>query len=55
MGSDVRKQLHFALQSASQWCEVYDNFNYKDFYWFVVDYLEGDSVDAEELLDWWNK
>ncbi|KAF9793078.1 hypothetical protein BJ322DRAFT_1103511 [Thelephora terrestris] len=48
-------QLHFALQSASQWREVYDKFNYKDFYWFIVDYLEGGSGGAEELLDWWDK
>jgi hypothetical protein len=54
-GSDRYTQLHFALQSASQWREVYDKFNYKDFYWFIVDYLEGGSGDAEELLDWWDK
>lgn len=53
--SDVHKQLHFALQNASQWREVYDGFNYKSFYWFIVDYLEGRSTDIEELLDWWNE
>jgi len=48
-------QLHFALQNTSLWCEVYDNFNYKDFYWFIVDYLGAGSMTAKELLDWWNE
>ena len=52
---DIILQLHFALQAASQWREVYDGFNYKAFYWFLVDYLEGGSADVEELLDWWNE
>jgi hypothetical protein len=52
---DIFTQLHFALQNASQWREVYDGFNYKVFYWFIVDYLESASTDAEELLDWWNE
>jgi len=52
---NIRTQLHFALQAASQWREVYDRFNYKVFYWFVVDYLESGSTDTEELLDWWNE
>jgi len=48
-------QLHFALQNASLWCEVYDNFNYKDFYWFIIDYLGAGSTNAKDLLDWWNE
>jgi len=47
--------LCFALQSAAGWCEVYDGFNYKDLYWFIVEYLGAGSAGAKELLDWWNE
>jgi len=53
-------QLHFALQTAGQWCRIYDDFNYEEFYNFIVDYFEADSSPearkaARELLDWWNE
>jgi hypothetical protein len=53
-------QLHFALQTAGQWCRFYDDFDYEEFYNFVVDYFEADASPearkaARELLDWWNK
>jgi len=53
-------QLHFALQTAGQWCRIYDDLNYKKFYNFIVDYIEADSSPevrkaARELIDWWNE
>jgi len=55
-----QSQLHFALQSASHWRRIYDDFNYEEFYNFIVDYFEADmSLNARKetkaLLDWWNK
>ena len=29
--------------------------NYKDFCWFIVDYLESGSTGVEELMNWWNE
>jgi len=49
------RQLHFALQNSNLWREVYDGFNYKDLYWFIVDYLGAGSASVKELLDWWNE
>ncbi|KAF9644382.1 hypothetical protein BDM02DRAFT_3103012, partial [Thelephora ganbajun] len=56
----VQVSLHFALQTASKWCNFYDDFSYKEFYDFIVDYFEADSSPeakkaAGELLDWWNE
>lgn len=53
-------QLHFALQNARKWRPVYDDFNYEEFYNFIVDYFEADPSPegrkaARELLDWWNQ
>ena len=55
-----RTQLHFALQSASHWRRVYDDFNYEEFYNFIVDYFEADMSpvtknEGKVLLDWWNE
>lgn len=62
-GGSISKQftqLHFALQTASQWCPVYDDFDYEEFYNFIVDYFEADTSPAarnaaRELLNWWNE
>jgi len=53
-------QLHFTLQSASHWRRVYDDFNYEEFYNFIVDYFEADMSpnarkEAKGLLGWWNE
>jgi len=49
---DICTQLHLALQTASQWHDVYDGFDYKACYWFIVDYPEcGPALDAEDPLD----
>jgi hypothetical protein len=39
---------------------VYDDFNYEEFYNFIVDYFEADTSvyarnETKMLLDWWNE
>jgi hypothetical protein len=53
-------QLHFALQSASHWRRIYDDFNYEELYNLVVDYFEATASpnvrkETKALLDWWNE
>jgi hypothetical protein len=47
-------QLVFNLNAASQWVEEYNNFSFRSFYNFVIDFFESDKH-ADTLLRWWNK
>ena len=53
-------QLHFALNDATQWMSHYNGFNYREFYEFIIDFLEDDQTRegraaTDELFDWWNR
>ncbi|KAF9034848.1 hypothetical protein BJ165DRAFT_1533884 [Panaeolus papilionaceus] len=52
--------LAFNLTDAVQWVEVYNGFNFRVLWSFIVDYFEEtpDEVSkskADELLQWWNR
>ena len=51
-------KLVFNLTDASQWTHVHNNFNFMDFYNFLVDYFEEERSAAstrrvQDLLQWW--
>ncbi|KAM6489009.1 hypothetical protein JOM56_014326 [Amanita muscaria] len=53
-------QLVFALSDAPHWTAVHNGFDYRSFYYFVVDFFEAlaDKSSKErvkELLSWWNR
>lgn len=53
-------QLVFALSDAPHWTAVHNGFDYRSFYYFVVDVFEvsADQSSKErvmELLSWWNR
>ncbi|KAM6491175.1 hypothetical protein JOM56_013414 [Amanita muscaria] len=53
-------QLVFALSDAPHWTAVHSGFDYRAFYYFVVDFFEAlaDKSSKErvkELLSWWNR
>ena len=53
-------QLHFALNDATHWISQYNGFNYREFYEFIIDFLEDDQTTearaaTNELFDWWNR
>ena len=53
-------ELVFNLHDASQWVEEYNNFSFRGFYNFIVDFFEsgrhgGSKRRVETLFKWWNK
>jgi hypothetical protein len=52
-------KLVFNLHEASQWVEEYNNFSFRSFYNFVIDFFESDNYSddkrTDNLLRWWNK
>ena len=52
-------KLVFNLHDASQWVEDYNNFSFRSFYNFIIDFFEsangGTKQRVEGLLRWWNK
>jgi hypothetical protein len=52
-------QLHFNLQTAERWNELYGGFDYRGLYNYIVDFFE-DVQDgpaktrAQDLLKWWS-
>ncbi|KAM6503772.1 hypothetical protein JOM56_000715 [Amanita muscaria] len=53
-------QLVFALSDALHWTAVHNGFDYRSFYYFVVDFFEtladnGSKERVKELLSWWNR
>ncbi|KAF8184850.1 hypothetical protein BJ912DRAFT_1060825 [Pholiota molesta] len=55
-----RKPLAFNLTDATQWVEVYGQFNFRALYAFIVDFFEDSAGPAAaartaSLLKWWNK
>jgi hypothetical protein len=52
-------QLHFNLQTAGSWTQVYGGFDYQGLYNYVVDFFEDTPGPAarkraQELLNWWS-
>jgi hypothetical protein len=56
---DLGIKLVFNLHDASQWVEEYNNFNFRSFYNFVIDFFESDNYGndkrTDNLLRWWNR
>ena len=51
-------QLHFNLQTAERWSEIYGGFDYRGLYNYIVDFFEdlqgGPAKQrAQDLLKWW--
>jgi len=55
----ISTQLHFNLQTAERWNEIYGGFDYRGLYNYIVDFFE-DVQDgpvktrAQDLLKWWS-
>ena len=54
-----RRHLLFALSDATQWVQVHQGFDYRSFYYFIIDYIEDTSgpvaqKKAQELFKWRN-
>ena len=52
-------QLHFNLQTAERWCEIYGGFDYRGLYNYIVDFFEDvpegpAKKRAQDLLKWWS-
>ncbi|KAM6494657.1 hypothetical protein JOM56_009280 [Amanita muscaria] len=52
-------QLVFALSDAPHWTAVHNGFDYRSFYYFIVDFFEASADNSskqrvKELLSWWN-
>jgi len=48
------------LSSAEQWSEVHEGFDYRAFYYFIIDFFEDvEGAEArkrsQQLLKWWNE
>ncbi len=45
-------QAHFALTSAANWDRIVGTFDYDEFYWNLIDFLEGpEGDDIIKLFD----
>ena len=52
-------QLHFNLQTAERWNEIYGGFDYRGLYNYIVDFFEDvqeapAKKRAQDLLKWWS-
>jgi hypothetical protein len=52
-------QLHFNLQTAERWYEIYGGFDYRGLYNYIVDFFEDvqerpAKKRAQDLLNWWS-
>jgi len=52
-------QLHFNLQTAERWYEIYGGFDYRGLYNYIVDFFEDVQESpakkrAQDLLNWWS-
>ncbi|KAF8958643.1 hypothetical protein BDZ97DRAFT_1668205, partial [Flammula alnicola] len=52
-------QLHFNLQTADRWLEIYGGFDYRGLYNYIINFFEdvhepATKKHAQDLLNWWS-
>jgi hypothetical protein len=60
LSADCHAKVRFAMSSLNTWNETDIDFNYRDFYYAIIDYFEVTpgpvaQQHTSELLHWWNK